>query len=139
MEKRDELSECNLIPFQKEIEKATTKVAHTTKCDRDRDRALQQMPETWRIREEAAPRCTKKKKRCLQKEARKARADHLIKCCLVPVRRKTQRKPLSELYVNGKFTEDREEWQKELQRHCEGVYTDQEETREVQKKRIDFF
>ena len=37
-----------------------------------------------------------------------------------------KRKPLSELYVNGHFTEDKEEWQKELQRHCEGVHTDQE-------------
>ena len=31
--------------------------------------------------------------------------------------RKVRRKPMSELYVNGNFTEDREEWQRELQRH----------------------
>ena len=37
-------------------------------------------------------------------------------------------KPLSNLYVDGKFTEDREEWQKELQRHCEEVYIDHDET-----------
>ena len=43
-------------------------------------------------------------------------------------------KPFSDLYVNGQFTEDREEWLKELQRHCEEVYTDQDETREVQEK-----
>ena len=36
----------------------------------------------------------------------------------------TKSKPLTELYVKGHFTEDREEWQKELQRHCEEVYTD---------------
>ena len=47
--------------------------------------------------------------------------------------------PLSELYVNGDFTQDREEWQRELQkRHCEEVYTDREETREVQGKRIQY-
>ena len=39
-----------------------------------------------------------------------------------------KRKPLSDLYVNGKFTDDREEWQKELQRHCEDVKTDQSHT-----------
>ena len=81
----------------------------------------------------------KMKRRVLKKEARKARANHLLECCLMPVRRKTQRKPLSELYVNGHWTEDREEWPKELQRHCEGVYTDQEETGETQKKRIEYF
>ena len=54
-------------------------------------------------------------------------------------RRKRKRKPLSELYVNGNFTEDREELQKCLQRHCEEVYTDQDETRDVQEKRIEYF
>ena len=43
---------------------------------------------------------------------------------------------MSELYVNGKFTEDREEGQKALQRHCEEVYPDHDETREAQEKRI---
>ena len=37
------------------------------------------------------------------------------------------------------FTEDREEWQKELRRQCEEVYTDQEETKEVQQNRIEYF
>ena len=32
-----------------------------------------------------------------------------------------------------------EEWQRSIQRHCEEVYTDQEETREVQEKRIEYF
>ena len=32
-----------------------------------------------------------------------------------------------------------EELQKELQRHCEEVHTDQGETREVQEKRIEYF
>ena len=37
------------------------------------------------------------------------------------------------------FTEDREEWQKEVQRNCEGEYADPEETREVQEKGITYF
>ena len=41
--------------------------------------------------------------------------------------------------MRGNFTEDREEWQQELQRHCEEVYTDLEETREVQENRIEYF
>ena len=46
---------------------------------------------------------------------------------------------LTELHVTGHFTEDREEWQQELQRHCEEVCTDQEETQEAQENRIDYF
>ena len=52
---------------------------------------------------------------------------------------KAKRKQLSELYVDGNFTEGRKEWQKELHWHCEEVYTDLEETKEVQENRIDHF
>ena len=50
-------------------------------------------------------------------------------CC----EQEKQSKPPSELYVNGNFKEDSDEWQRDLQRQCEEVYTDQEETREVQE------
>ena len=72
---------------------------------------------------------SKIKRRILRKEARKARAEHLV----------TKRKPLTELYVKRHPTEDRREWQKELQRHREEVYTDQEETKEGQESRIEYF
>ena len=49
------------------------------------------------------------------------------------------RKEEEELYVKEPFTEDRDEWQKELQRHCEEVYIDQEETKEAQESRIEYF
>ena len=49
------------------------------------------------------------------------------------------RKPLSDLYVNGRFMEEREEWQKELQRDCDEVKTDHDETKEVQEGRIEYF
>ena len=52
---------------------------------------------------------------------------------------KDKSKPPTELCVKGHFTQNREEWQKELQRHCEGVYTDQEEMREVQEESIEYF
>ena len=44
-----------------------------------------------------------------------------------------------ELSVEGTVTEDREEWQKHLKTHCESVCTYQEETEEVQKRRIEYF
>ena len=93
-----------------------------------------------KLREEPAARCTKKiERKVLKKQARKARAEHLVKWCLAQGNRKVRGKPLPELYVNGNFTEDKEEWQRELQRHCEEVYTDQEETREVQENRVEYF
>ena len=48
------------------------------------------------------------------------------------MKNKTKRKPLNELYVKGHSAEDREEWQQELQRHCEEVLTAKEETNEIQ-------
>ena len=41
--------------------------------------------------------------------------------------------------IHNYFTEDRAEWQKELQRHCKVVYTDMEETKEEQDNRIEYF
>ena len=75
----------------------------------------------------------------LKKQARKARAAHQVKCWLETGKKKAKRKPLTELYVNWHFTEDREEWQKELQRHCKEVYVDQEETQDAQEGRIEYF
>ena len=62
------------------------------------DKAVKETPESVRIREEAAARCTKQKE-STQEQARKARADHHDECSLMPGR-KLKRKPLSELYVN---------------------------------------
>ena len=98
------------------------------------------MPENVGLREEAAARCTAKiKRKVLKKQARKARAEHQVKCFLEQGKKKAKRKPLTELCVKGHVTEDREEWQKELQRHCEEVYTEQEETKEAQESRIEYF
>ena len=96
--------------------------------------------ENVRLREEAAARCTARiKRKVLQKQAWKARAEHQVKCCLQPGLKKAKTKPLTELYVKGHFAEDREEWRKALQRHCEEVYTDHVETDAVQESRIEYF
>ena len=34
------------------------------------------------------------------------------------------------------FTEERKDWEKELQKHCDGVYVDPEETKEEQEMKI---
>ena len=123
----------DLSTAQKNIENAAKNIQHRTNAQKEKE--LLRTPENVRLREEAAARCTAKIKwRVLRRQARKARAEHLIRCNLVPVKKKANRKPLTELYVKGHFTEDRTEWQKELQRHCEEMYTDMEETKEEQEK-----
>ena len=97
----------NLTTLQKTIEFALGNVAHCTKAERES--SLQRTPDDVRMREEAAARCTKVIKReVLKKQVRKARAQHLVKCCLTLGKKKASRKPL---YVEGHFTEDRGEWQ----------------------------
>ena len=122
----------DLAALQKAIEIATGTVAHHTKAERVK--ITQSTPENVRLREEAAARCTASiKRKVLKKQARKARAG-----CFEPGKKKTKRKPLSELYVKGHFIADREE-QQELQRHCQEVYTDKEETKESQQNRVSYF
>ena len=82
-------------------------------------------PENVRVREEAA-RCTAKiKRRVLRKQARKARAEHLVKCSSAG-KKKTKSKPLTEYVKKSHVTEERN-GKKELQRHCEEVKVKREE------------
>ena len=61
----------------KSIEEAAKEVAHTTKFDTDKE--VRQTPEEVKIREGTAARCTKVIKiMVLRKQARKARADHVV-------------------------------------------------------------
>ena len=112
MSRKDEKHKENLGTIQKDIEEAAGKSGLEHKKS-DRDKAVKETPENVRIREEAAARCTKViTRRVLKKQARKTRSDHLVKCSLMPGRIIIIKEPLSELYVNGNFMEDREELQK---------------------------
>ena len=75
----------------------------------------------------------KDQKESTQETSQESQGGALGKMLLGTREEKTKRKPLTELYVKGHFTEGREEWQQELQRHCDEVYTDQEETNEIQE------
>ena len=50
----------------------------------------------------------------LMKQARNARAERAVKCSLMFGERASKRNPLTELYVNSSFTEDRGAWEKEF-------------------------
>ena len=116
----------DLSTAQKNIENAARNIQHRTKAHKENE--LMGAPERVRLREEAAARCAEKIKwRAPRRQARKASAEHLVRCSLEPGKKKAKRKPLTELYVSGHFAEDRAEWQEKLQRHCEEVYTGMKE------------
>ena len=68
----------DLASVQKNIENATKKVVHWTKAQGERE--IISIPENVRMCEKAAARCATKIKRALRRQARKARAEHLVKC-----------------------------------------------------------
>ena len=91
-----------------QIENAARKMQHRTNAQTENK--MMRTPENVRLREEAAARCTAKIKwRVLMRQARKARSEHLVRCSLEPGKKNAKRKPLTELYVKGHFSEDREE------------------------------
>ena len=75
------------------------------------------------------------RKKGAQEAGQESSVDHAMKSSLMPGKLQ-KRKTLTELYVNGSFAEDREAWKKELQRHCDEVYQDPQETIEEQGKGI---
>ena len=73
----------------------------------------------------------------LMQQARKARAEHAVKCKLMLGKRISKKKKLlTELYANGSSIEDGGAWETESQRHCAVVHVDPEETTDEQKKWI---
>ena len=60
------------------------------------------------LREKAAAKCqTKSRGDVFKRQARKARAENLVKCILEPGKKKAKNKPLTVLCVQNHFTEDR--------------------------------
>ena len=72
----------DLDTVQRNIEIAT---GHVVPHERKKRNIMISTPESVRLREEAAARCTAKiKKRKLKNQARKARAEHHVRCSLEP-------------------------------------------------------
>ena len=76
-------TEEDLSTAQKNIENAAKKIQHRTNAQMEKE--MMRIPENVRLREEAAARCMAKiKRRVLRRQAGKARAEHLVRCSLVP-------------------------------------------------------
>ena len=72
----------------------------------------------------------------LRKIARKARRDFEAVRDLLPREKVITRSVVTKLWVNGRASEDRDEWTEEVRSHCEHCYDDKAETSEVQAERI---
>ena len=79
---------------------------HRTKAQKETE--IMSTPEKVRLREEAAARCTAEiKRRVLRRQARKARAEHLVRCILDPRKEKSKKKAADRIVRKRSFTEDR--------------------------------
>ena len=93
------------------IEEGAKRIAHTTQSDRQKE--VRKTPEEDTVREAAAARSSRPTEgKVLTEQARKARAEHAVKCGLMHGKRISKRRPVTELYVNGSSTEDRGAWEK---------------------------
>ena len=152
-DRKEELSQLDLSHFRENRRRTTCQSLSEKEhkmdgmeADQQKSRTNAQMdkeiiiPENVKQREETAARCTAKiKRRVFRRQARKARVEQLVRYSLVLGQKKGKRKPLTELYVKGHSPEDRSEWQKERQKHCEEAHTDMEETKEDQENRCEYF
>ena len=81
-----------LETIQKKTEDAAKEIPHSTKLEKDReDRAV-------------ARSLRPDERRVLRRQARKARAAHLVKCSLALGQRRILRNPLKELHIDGEFS-----------------------------------
>ena len=72
----------------------------------------------------------------MSKKARKARREFNAYRDALPRGKVMQRSVVTKLWDNGRASEDRDEWTKEVRAHCEKCYDDKIETPEVQAEKI---
>ena len=85
--------------------------------------------------DDVTKRVTEAARRVLRKQAKQAGARDAFKCSMMAGKRVPKRRPLKELFADGKFTV-RITSKDELQRHCEEVFEDVKETIELWENRI---
>ena len=77
------------------------------------------------------------KRKILRKKARKARREFDAKVGALPRGKIVNRPVVTKLWINGRASEDRDEWKEEIKIHCSKCYDDKSETLEVQAERTE--
>ena len=113
--------------------KAAAEIKATTTSSRNR----KIVPEGIRqVASNAAKSMHSVRRRHLRKIAHKARREFEAGKAVLPTGKVINRRVVTNLWVNGRASEDRDEWTEEISAHCERCYDDKEETSEVQAERI---
>ena len=116
---------------------AAAEIKATTTSSRNRNKFC--VPEDEEVRQMASDAAKSRdpvRRRYLRKIARKAQREFEAEKTVLPRGKVIHRPVVTKLWVNGRASEDRDEWTEEVRAHCERCYDDNEETPEVHSERI---
>ena len=117
------------------LEGAVAEVKATTLASRNKNKFM--VPdEIKELASMAAQCCDPVKRRVLRKKAQKARREFDARVWVLPRGKVVKKLVVTKLWVNGRATEDREEWCEEVRLHCEECCDDKSETSEKHAERI---
>ena len=113
---------------------AAAEVKATTTSSRNRNKFC--VPEEIRQMASDEAKCQNPLKKQLRNIDRKARREFEAGRAVQPRAKVINTSVVTELWVNGRASEDRDEWTEEVRAHCERCHDDKAETSEVQAERI---
>ena len=127
--------EGGLEALQARLEEAATNVKANTRATKNKNKL--KVPDETRVMATAAAKCRNLfLRKELRKKARKARREFDARVSALPTGNIVRRPHVKKLQVDGRASEDREEWMEEVRVHCERCYDDKDDISEVQAERI---
>ena len=137
----DEAASCEtedgegLVLLHDRLVKAAAEIKATTTSSRNQKKFC--VPEEIRQMASNAAKCRDPvRRRHLRKIALKSRREFEAEKAVLPRGKVINRPVITNLWVNGRASEDGDEWTEEVGAHCERCYDDKEETSEVQAEKI---
>ena len=124
-----------LILLHDRLLTAAAEIEAITTSSRNRNKFC--VPEEIRQMASDAAKCRDSvRRRHLRKIAHKARREFEAGKGVPPRGKVINRPVITKLWVNGRASEDRDEWTEEVRAHCERCYDDKDEPSEIQAERI---
>ena len=120
-----------LVALQERLEDAASAVKAPTTASRNRNRFS--VPDDIKEMADDAATCRDPvRRKLLRKRARKARREFEAGRAVLPRGKVIHRPVVTKLWINGRASEDRDEWAEEMRAHCEKRYHDKTENSEVE-------
>ena len=123
------------VALQERLEDAAAAVKATTTAMRKQNKFTVR-DEIGEMAAEAAKFTNPMRRKSLRKAARKARREFDAGRAVLPGGKVVRRPVVTKLWINGRASEDRDEWTEEVRAHCEKCFDDKTEMSEVQAERI---